>query len=357
MKKLFSLLCLFGFILITNAQNFVSTKAENKKVLLEEFTGTGCPNCPGGHTEAASLLASYPGTLFVVAYHPSNSSYTSSDPMVNSYPDAFYSTPFIGTTRFMPSAMISRRIWTGTEKIQSVSDWGSDVIAIKNESSPLNLGVSSSYNSSTKLLSVHVQVYFTANVSDNLTVYAELTENGIIAAQSGGSSPYTHNHVFRESFVGQWGDNMATPFTTGTLKDYVYSFDNSTKNYDMTKSEIVVFVRNTTNGEIISVNGADIGKSSAAVNDNLYLQKSQVSVFPNPYNKNTKINLEIIKPVNVEYTVYNLTGQKLFYKDLGMLSPGNHSFSIFQSALSNKGIYFIKVQTGANSYTEKIIVQ
>jgi len=41
MKKTLLALVLFGNIYFVNAQTIVSTVTENKKVILEEFTGTG----------------------------------------------------------------------------------------------------------------------------------------------------------------------------------------------------------------------------------------------------------------------------------------------------------------------------
>jgi len=356
MKKNLLSLCMFGFVCFLNAQTIVSTTPQNKKVILEEFTGTGCPNCPGGHTTAANILTANPGNVFVVAYHPNNSSYTTGDPMASTFPAAFYTSPFISpSNRFMPSAMINRRVWT-TERIQGTTSWTSDVDIVKTEASPLNVGVSSSYNTTSKILTVNVELYFTANVTDVVTIYAELTEDGIIATQSGGMSPYTHNHVFRKAFVAQWGDAIATPTTQGTLKTFSYTFDNTTTNYDMTKAEVVAFVRNATNEEIISANGAEVGSSSLGINvvtDN----SNKVSVYPNPYNENTKIELSLSKSDKVEYSIYNTIGQKLISNEMGILSAGNHSISIDKNGFNNTGIYFIQVKVGQKSYIEKMIVK
>ena len=51
MKKtlLSAVLLTFGY---ANSQTFVNTNPENKKVILEEFTGVNCVFCPQGHTGA-----------------------------------------------------------------------------------------------------------------------------------------------------------------------------------------------------------------------------------------------------------------------------------------------------------------
>jgi len=355
-KKILTFFLSIG-IYALNAQTIVSTTPENKKVFLEEFTGTGCPNCPAGHTIAANLLNSNPDVLFVIANHPNNSSYTSGDPMAKAFPAAFYMTPFISpSNRYMPSAMINRRVW-GSERIVDRANWGSHVNTIKAEASPLNVGVSSTYNSSTKVLTVNVEVYFTSNVTSSLTIYAELTESGIVASQSGGSSSYIHNHVFREAFVSQWGNTIASPTTQGTLKTFTYTFNNTSANYNMTNCEVIAFVRNANNEEIISGNGAPVGQSTVHINETNQ-NENIVSVFPNPFCENTNLNILISEPGHVEYTVSNVLGQELYYKNMGIISSGNYSIPLDRNIFTNsKGLHFLNIRIGQDNYVKKIIIE
>ena len=47
----------------------VGTEATHKSVIIEEFTGIHCGNCPDGHKRAAALQRMHPDNLFVVAIH------------------------------------------------------------------------------------------------------------------------------------------------------------------------------------------------------------------------------------------------------------------------------------------------
>ncbi len=350
-----SLITLFHLSLM--AQTIVSTVPENKRAILEEFTGTGCSNCPGGHTLAANLLTANPHQLFILAYHPSNSSYTSSDPMASSYPAAFYTQPFISpSNRYMPCAMISRRVWGGVERIQGTANWTSDVATIRGEPSPLNVGVTSSYEETGKILSVTAEVYFTADVTSSLTIYAMLLESGIVATQSGGTSPYTHNHVFRHAFVAQWGDDVAAPTTQGTLKTFTFTFDNSVKNYDMTQGEVVVFIRDAGNEEIISGNGAAVNETTPISIEEPRQALSGVTIYPNPAREEATISATLAEPGNVNITISNLAGQVLHAVDYGSMPAGNHLFRIDDEIPENAGIYLVKVQTGSQSAVQKLMV-
>ncbi len=357
MKKLTTLFALVLLVQLLGAQNYVSTTAENKKVILEEFTGTGCPNCPGGHTMAANLLTANPGNVFVIAFHPTNSSYTATDPMKNAFGNAFYTNPFISpTNRYMPSAMISRRVWGGVERIQGVNYWTNDVNTIKSEASPLNVGLASTYDAGTKMLSVTVEVYFTSDVTDALTLYTVLTQDGIIATQSGATGAYTHNHVFRAAIGSatpeQWGEPMAGASVTGSLQTVTYTYDNNTTNFDMTKCELVVYVRNAANEEIISGNGAAVGMTTSS--QSLPAITENVTVYPNPVSENTSLQFSLTKPAAVTYQIVDMLGHVIAREDLGTLVAGNHQIEMNTAALE-AGVYFINLNDGAKTSTVRII--
>src|SRR4051794_39448582 len=47
--------------------------AEAKNVMLEEFTGVRCPNCPAGHITIDQIKTANPGRVVSISYHPMNS--------------------------------------------------------------------------------------------------------------------------------------------------------------------------------------------------------------------------------------------------------------------------------------------
>src|SRR5690606_11921770 len=55
---------LFGY-----AQTIVNTNPENKKVILEEFTGINCVYCPQGHAIAKQIQDNNPGNVFLINVH------------------------------------------------------------------------------------------------------------------------------------------------------------------------------------------------------------------------------------------------------------------------------------------------
>ncbi len=358
MRAIFTFLFLSSFVGFTSAQTIVSTNPENKKAVLEEFTGTGCPNCPGGHTAAANILSANPRNVIVIAYHPTNSSYTASDPMAKAYASAFYTTPFISaSSRYMPSAIINRRKWSGGDRIQGVSAWAGHVTTIMGESSPLNVGVTSSYNEGTKILSVSAEVFFTANVTNTMTIYCMITQDGIIASQSGGTDPYTHNHVFREALVAQWGDPVTGASTQGTLKTFSFTFDNNSASYDMTKCEVVVMIRNADDEEIISGNVAPVNETSPISVQERELSEMDVAIYPNPTDDRSTIDISLSSANRVRIKVTDMAGKIISYNDYGILEAGRHDIQIDPVVLKTAGIYLVSVESGNNHIVRKIVVR
>ena len=68
-KKITSVLMFMFLCFGTFAQTIVSTDPENKKVVLEEFTGIHCVFCPQGHAIAQALKNGNPDNVFLINIH------------------------------------------------------------------------------------------------------------------------------------------------------------------------------------------------------------------------------------------------------------------------------------------------
>ncbi|MCD4745002.1 MAG: Omp28-related outer membrane protein [Bacteroidales bacterium] len=269
MKKILQLLTFFALMISISinaiSQTYVDTVPANKNVILEEFTGVKCGNCPAGHAVAASILQNNPGRAFAIAFHPYNSSYTTPYPgnpdFRRHHPDAFYSTPYCGSSRFMPSAFINRRKWGG-ERIQSRTKWVQYSNQLLAESSPVNVGLATAYDSLTSELTITVEIYYTDNMTDQNTLNVALTESNLIAQQSGGGTNYVHYHIFRETFTAQWGDSITEPTTQGSFITKSFIFNNSASEYIMSNCEVIAYIVNADNDEVLSGIGVEVGENT-----------------------------------------------------------------------------------------------
>lgn len=82
-------------------------------------------------------------------------------------------------------------------------------------------------------------------------------------------------------------------------------------------------------------------------------EKTNFSVFPNPFENQTHIGFTLENRQNVSIEVYNLMGERIIRIADKTYESGRH-VETFHAAELNAGIYFVKVKIGENVMTEKI---
>lgn len=361
MRKITILTLLVMGAVSIQAQTLAPTTPLNKNAIVEEFTGVRCPNCPPGHVIVANMQAANPGRVFVVGYHPTNSSYTtprnSSDPdFRRAYLDAFYQSSYVGS-RYMPGAMINRKTYAG-ERMVSRNSWDSYAQGVMGEASPLNVGLASSYNSSTGMLTVDVEAYFTADVTDQLALFVHIMEDGLIADQSNGSPNYVHKHVFREALTGQWGDDITTTTNQGDLFSTQLTFDESTATdaINMDNAEVIAFIYNSTSGEVVSGYAVKAkGGSSIGLEEETTNMLADAKLYPNPATDDLTFEINNLGSGNVSATILDVVGKQVYTKDFDM-SAGKNLNTISLSDIGLKeGVYYLQLSNGKDITTKKFI--
>ncbi len=276
MKKKLLLLSFFTAF-SSYAQTIVSTTPQNKKVILEEFTGINCQYCPSGHAIANAIKNANPADVFLINIHVGG-----------------YSTPGAGQPDFRtqfgtaianqsglngyPAATVNRTAFTGlsqnggTGTAMNRSNWANASNQTRNQSSYVNVATTATIDVNTRLLTVFVEAYYTGNspVSSNRLNVALLQNNTLGPQTSGGlGDNYPHQHRLIHMLTGQWGENYTTT-TAGTLVTRTYTYTipavyNSIP-AELGDFEIVAFVAE---GQqiIISGNGAVPTYTGLATND------------------------------------------------------------------------------------------
>ena len=180
--------------------------AGDRNVLLEEFTGQMCPNCPEGAREAHRLQESYPG-MVIVSIHAgafaAGSAYVTE--AGNAYWEKFYSD---GNSVGYPAAMVNRSGNVSTGYQQQWASWVASAVQLP---AYYELFLAATYNDADRSLTVASSVSKSTIQTDEATkLLLLLTEDGIIDIQLSGTqviTDYEHNHVLR----GAIGDQDAEP--------------------------------------------------------------------------------------------------------------------------------------------------
>lgn len=212
-----------------------------KRVLIEDFTGQRCVNCPNAALVIEQLQEDY-GADNVIA--------------VGIYSGPFGSTPLgvpysltteTGDTYFsywgvqdQPSAMIDRH-----GVVSNYNTWGTLVRDAIQQEASLLLDASCSYDEASRTVTVDVDASGIDNIEGKLQVW--LTEDNITDVQmmpdGKANQQYVHKHVFRTSVNDIWGDDFK--LVTGEVKSQSYTavLDEKWKAENMSA---VVFVYNST---------------------------------------------------------------------------------------------------------------
>ena len=260
-----------------NAQTIVQTTPQNKKVILEEFTGVNCVWCPAGHTIANAIKASNPTNVFLINIHVGGFATPSAG-----QPD--FRTPFgtaianqSGLTGY-PAGTVNRTVFPGnaqnggTGTAMSRNFWTGASNQITAQSSYVNLATTATINATTRLLTVLVEAYYTGPspvATNNLNV--AFLQNNTVGPQTGGNAGnnYNHQHRLIHMITGQWGEVINTT-TTGTFvtRTYTYTIPAAYNNIiaEMGEFEIVAFMAEGQQ-KIISGNGATPTYTGLAAND------------------------------------------------------------------------------------------
>lgn len=182
--------------------------ATAKRILLEEFTGVKCPNCPQGSAVAKTVKQAHAGLVTLVGIHPQSELLCrpfSGDP---SYQD-FRTTEgdllknFLGGYSAMPIAAIDRKIIApATTILTDKSTWPGAANAELATSSPVNLMITPVWDAATRKARIKVEAHFTAAASWPVALSIYLTEDDIINPQDSSSAvlyTYQHEHVLRQA--------------------------------------------------------------------------------------------------------------------------------------------------------------
>ena len=205
-------------------------KTDAHQVLIENFTGATCSNCPGAHEIIHSIDSQYAGKINVLNLFVTDFSQTL--PPIGAVYDfrsaqaTSIETSVFGQLPGMPIASIDRSP-TGliTNPLFShPGSWPSIVASRVGSNDNLNLAVSSTYSASTGKASIHVKVTYLQPVSFKQNLSIAIVEDSFIDKQeyfdgvgTGTYPAYHFNDVFREMVTSvPFGDKI---LDTLTLKE------------------------------------------------------------------------------------------------------------------------------------------
>ena len=180
----------------------------SRAVLVEEFTGQRCVNCPNATAEIERLQEEYgKENVIAVAIHSGPLAFFSTDKVLGlrtSLGDEYYD---YWRVEAEPSGLINR-----SGGVLLLDKWATRVYQDMQNEAPVELTAKAKI-ADNGLIEIGIEYLAVKDFLGKLQVW--IIEDGIVALQmlpdGTLNREYVHNHVFRSTVNGTWGDDVVWP--------------------------------------------------------------------------------------------------------------------------------------------------
>jgi len=249
-----------------------------KNVLIEDFTGHLCLNCPDAARELDAIHDTYWGQIIGIAIHVSKSFGRPYPASATNFQydfrtqwgydwDTFYGISAMG----LPRGMVNRIGYPNNHKLGK-DEWATEVLNELNKE--VNFGIN--INTTTNSITINSKVLNNVNGDYNLVIC--LTESNIINWQKDGQEnveDYEHNHVLRTvltdeslsssiSYIAGQEIEKIINYDLTSLEQFNIDYSTNTAelgngnagNWNASNMSIIAYIYNTNTKEIVQVEEA-----------------------------------------------------------------------------------------------------
>ena len=237
----------------TNSNQYV------KNILIEDFTGHLCQNCPDAARELEAIHDLYGSQIIGLALHVGS---TFARPYPLSQPkftydfrtkwgeelDGFFNISDAG----LPKGMINRIDYPGDHR-KNKGQWLASVQQELDKEVVFGLNITSSFDGNNSIIDISTDAL--KDISGDYKLVVCLTENEITNWQKDGvieDENYIHNHVLRSLITSAWGDDVS-------LSTNISNGENYTHNYSVNLVDLENFNIDYSNNTLFQGNGESGG--------------------------------------------------------------------------------------------------
>jgi hypothetical protein len=186
--------------------------AAQRKVVLFDFTGHTCKSCPKAHRSIDQMLEIYGGRLIPIAFHLGYFAKPLSGDFSTDFrtPEGAALENYFNFVAFPTGTVQNLR----SDGLQTYSSWPATVAEELEVKTPLKITVVPEFVPGTLTLSAEIYIKADEAATGPLKYAVYLLEDGIVDWQKDEDADpmdvpdYVHNHVFRTSFSGVWGESV-----------------------------------------------------------------------------------------------------------------------------------------------------
>lgn len=206
-----------------------------KNVLVEDYTGSTCVNCPPAATALDSLISLYGDRITPLSVNAGNfavpvTTYSLNlQSAVGDAYDGFFNMSNTGN----PCGMVNRKGNPLSSKYLLYPLWASTTQSIiLNDTAFIKLKLVITFDTTTKALTVNATSTFLKSLSGTYNLVVLLTQDSIVGPQKSGTSGeianYVHRFVLRDAITTTWGDALVTAGASANqivVKNYNYTIN------------------------------------------------------------------------------------------------------------------------------------
>jgi hypothetical protein len=232
-----------------------------RKVLVEDYTGHECGNCPAAAIKAQALEDQYHSNIVVLAVHAGFFAQPAAAPFTDDFRntagndwDGFFGIGAAGN----PNGMINRKDFPTGTHIKGYNSWATETAPYINTPADAQIKITPTYNAAARTLNVSVKTKYLKALSNNYKLSVVLMEDSILGTQKDYTqnpaivNNYLFRHMLRGSINGSWGEALnAAPVAAKDSVIKTYSTFAVDPTYNDVHLYVVAFVYNAATYEVI----------------------------------------------------------------------------------------------------------
>ena len=223
---------------------YVKPAEVGRAILIEDFTGQRCINCPTGTEIINGIVETYgEDNVIAVGIHSGPLGFAGNSKTVGLMTDTgneYYTRWDKENKMGQPWVVFNRK----TSPDSHYNNWAAMVGTIISEKANLSVKIANAYDAATRTLTTTVGADgVNGTVNGKLQVW--IVEDGVKALQmmpdGKSNKEYIHNHVFRAAVNGTWGEDVTVKEGETTTKQYQYKLPET---WNADNIAVVAFVYN-----------------------------------------------------------------------------------------------------------------
>ncbi|MCB0584319.1 MAG: Omp28-related outer membrane protein [Phaeodactylibacter sp.] len=227
---------------------------QQRQVLIEEFTGVRCVNCPAGSAAIEGLLGLHGQQLVAISIHAGSFAPPYSESQYDFRIDEGASLlSYLGEPLGYPTAVVNRKKFDGEFDLQlGRQQWAGFIAQELLEPPKVKIDIENAYNNEDRKLEVKATLYVEETISEeDIRISVAITESDVedlqLTPESGTPDPnYKHQHVLRGMLTNYDGNPIDEPLGAGAIIEKTFSTTLPT-DWVASNCDVVVFVN--LNGE------------------------------------------------------------------------------------------------------------